>query len=238
MDIVTADASLATGHLGSQPCVCLRLLLQLVSPPRNPLENSDPLFSAPDGQPKKVRKVPPGLPSSVSGSSVFPISAEPGDHPCSPDNPGHGGGITAGGEGISRVPERQSSVGKEPLGRVCRYVASERRHRGSAFSAVAPGEAAEPAPGVRCFIGKLSGTTRSLLPRLFQGNKLNNGFVAASNGISRKANWSGLQGSCRNTGAVWRPGLHSWLECWSAWRGTGDGSVPSGSVPSPGLCWR
>lgn len=49
------------------------------------------------------------------------------------------------------------------LGRVCRYVASERRHRGSAFSA------AEPAPGVRCFIGKLSGRARSLLPRLCRG---------------------------------------------------------------------
>lgn len=36
-----------------------------------------------------------------------------------------------------------------------------------------------------------------MLLRLLQGNKLNNVFVARSNGISRKANWSGLEGSCR-----------------------------------------
>lgn len=70
----------------SPVCTCSfqprRLLLQLVSPPSNPLENSDLLFSDPDGQPKKVRKVPPGLPSSVSGSSMFPISPCPGNHPC------------------------------------------------------------------------------------------------------------------------------------------------------------
>lgn len=42
-----------------------------------------------------------------------------------------------------------------------------------------------------------------MLLRLLEGNKLNNVFVARSNGICRKANWGGLEGSCRNMGAVW-----------------------------------
>ncbi|NXN55927.1 TFE2 factor, partial [Rynchops niger] len=37
-----------------------------------------------DGQPKKVRKVPPGLPSSVSGRSVFPCRARGGFCPSAP----------------------------------------------------------------------------------------------------------------------------------------------------------
>lgn len=54
-----------------------------------------------------------------------------------------------------------------------------------------------------------------MLPRLLQGNKLNNVFVARSNGISRKANWSRLEGSCRNMGAVWLCGSRGCIPRWS-----------------------
>ena len=60
-------------------CTCIfhpwRLLaVACCFPSREPPSKirSSLLFFKPDGQPKKVRKVPPGLPSSVSGRSVFP----------------------------------------------------------------------------------------------------------------------------------------------------------------------
>ncbi|KFP53084.1 Transcription factor E2-alpha, partial [Cathartes aura] len=43
-----------------------------------------------DGQPKKVRKVPPGLPSSVSGRSVFPAGGRAGSVPQASWSPGWG----------------------------------------------------------------------------------------------------------------------------------------------------
>ncbi|NXE01452.1 TFE2 factor, partial [Chaetorhynchus papuensis] len=52
---------------------------QYFSYPNNPRRRG--AESSIDGQPKKVRKVPPGLPSSVSGGSTFPISPSPGSHP-------------------------------------------------------------------------------------------------------------------------------------------------------------
>ncbi|NXL75619.1 TFE2 factor, partial [Leptocoma aspasia] len=48
---------------------------QYFSYPNNPRRRG--AESSIDGQPKKVRKVPPGLPSSVSGSSVFPWESCP-----------------------------------------------------------------------------------------------------------------------------------------------------------------
>lgn len=92
-----------------------------------------------------------------------------------------------------------------------------------------------------------------MLPRLLQGNKLNNVFVARSNGISRKANWSGLEGSCRNMGAVWllrRTRLHSSPERFACLQGDGQAlsrrragaqagaGLELGLELKLGLCWN
>lgn len=77
-----------------------------------------------------------------------------------------------------------------------------------------------------------------MLPRLLRGNKLNNVFVARSNGISRKANWSGLEGSCRNMGAVWQRAAAFLAGAFACLQGDGRAGARAGAALGTGPCPR